>query len=227
MDKSCEAEDERSNSHLGKSSDSCPDSRPGSSAGVSPAVPLATSFSPIPQMMEEEGGAVLKQRNSTSTPVTEKNVKKTGLSSPQKLIRKKLTENRNNKADNSSDEESNSTDKPERRKTKHKSLNNDESNLFKEPSILCDQRTRSFTVVDVKTWDLPRVKEVLEELKTLGIEQTETPVGVKKRLSDGSIISAGGSSGYLGGSSSGITSSSGSSSQRSRSFYVQIHPRQR
>jgi len=60
------------------------------------------------------------------------------------------------------------------------------------------------------------VKELLEELKSLGIEQTETPVGVKKRLSDGSTISAGGSSGYLGGSSSGITSSSGSSSQRSR-----------
>ena len=225
MDKSCEAEDERSNSHLGKSSDSCPDSRPGSSAGVSPAVPLATSFSPIPQMMEEEGGTVLKQRNSTSTPVTEKNVKKTGLSSPQKLIRKKQTENRNK--DNSSDEESNIDNKPERKKTKHKSMNNDESNLFKEPSLSCDQRTRSFTATDAKTWDQPRVKELLEELKSLGIEQTETPVGVKKRLSDGSTISAGGSSGYLGGSSSGITSSSGSSSQRSRSFYVKIHPRPR
>ena len=228
MDKSCEAEDERSNSHLGKSSDSWPDSsRPGSSAGVSPAVPLATSLSPIPQLMEEEGGAGGKQRNSTSTPLTEKNGKKTGLSSPQKLIRRKYEENRN-KADNSSEDENNFVDKPERsKKSKQKSPNNDESNVFKEPSLLLDQRTRSFTAEDAKTWDLPKVKELLEELKSLGIEPTETPVSVKKRLSDGSSISAGGSSGYLGGSSSGITSSSGTSSQRSRLFIKKVHPRQR
>ena len=224
MDKSCEAEDERSNSHLGKSSDSCPDSsRPGSS----PAVPLATSLSPIPQLMEEEGGAGGKQRNSTSTPLTEKNGKKTGLSSPQKLIRRKYEENRN-KADNSSEDENNFVDKPERsKKSKQKSPNNDESSVFKEPSLLLDQRTRSFTAEDAKTWDLPKVKELLEELKSLGIEPTETPVSVKKRLSDGSSISAGGSSGYLGGSSSGVTSSSGTSSQRSRLFIKKVHPRQR
>merc|ERR1712029_137579 len=161
-------------------------------------------------------GAGGKQRNSTSTPLTEKNGKKTGLSSPQKLIRKKYEENRN-KGDNSSEDENDFVDKPERsKKSKQKSPYNDESSVFKEPSLLLDQRTRSFTAEDSKTWDLPKVKELLEELKSLGIEQTETPVSVKKRLSDESSISAGGSSGYLGGSSSGVTSSSGTSSQRSR-----------
>ena len=73
-------------------------------------------------------------------------------------------------------------------------------------------------MADPKSLELDRVKEALKVLESEGIVkctmngETSTSTGLKKRLSDGSNVSSGGSSGYLGGGSS----SSGSSSQRSR-----------
>jgi len=80
---------------------------------------------------------------------------------------------------------------------------------------LTDNIVISFSVADMKSLDHAEVRAALDTLKNHGIVRLETSAG-KKRLSDGSNISCGGSSGYLGGSSSGVTSSSGSSSQRSR-----------
>ena len=204
--KDCDAEDERSCDTTG------PDTRPSSSADISrPEI----SCSPIiAQVTDHDHENVRVARNSTSTPV-EKNKKSSVMSSPQKMLKKKLIKNVNNEV--SSDEEDaklveKSHSKP---KSNTKQNNVTEDSHFKEPSLLTDNIVISFSVADMKSLDHAEVKTALDTLKNHGIVRLETSAG-KKRLSDGSNISCGGSSGYLGGSSSGVTSSSGSSSQRSR-----------
>ena len=241
-DKSCEAEDEKSNnSHLGKTSDSsgAPESRPSSSAGAAPTPDI--SCSPIVSHAEvtetdgnkmEDGGMRLTKKTSTSTPVPAKKTLMSSLSSPQKMIRKKATEARNRH--NLSDDEDIEEARQERVKKPKKSPPDD---TFKDPGAspapAPGSQTISFSVTDLSALDSAQFKEALEMLKSIGIVQSEAQPAVKKRLSDQSTLSlgedttskqicllmmhiSGGSSGYLGGSSSGITSSSSDASKRSR-----------
>ena len=135
-------------------------------------------------------------------------LKKT-LSTPQKLIRKKqLLKSGQNERDSSEDDDEERVEKVRKPRAKADVSPGDET-IFKEPSLLSE--TISFSVSEVKSLELPEVKQALEVLRAHGIVLIEK--GLKKRLSDGSNFSSGGSSGYLGGSSSGsgVTSSSGRS----------------
>merc|ERR1740116_602179 len=122
------------------------------------------------------------------------------LSSPQKMIRKKATEarNRHNLSDDDDIEEA----RQERVKKPKKSP---PENAFKDPGAspapALGGQTISFSVTDPSALDSAQFKEALEMLKTIGIVQCEAQPAVKKRLSDQSTLSLGGSSGYLGGSS--------------------------
>jgi len=196
---------------LAKSTDMDLDSRPSSSASVPPP---DISCSPIPivsgveQIRGPEGADIGARKNSASTPVEKNKIK--SLSSPQKIMREKLAEEHRNRNHSSSDEEEQT--KASRIPTSNHKPKND-SQTFKEPAN--QSNSLVFTVADMKSLELPHVKDAIEVLKSEGITLCTDGVvtnGVtfKKRLSDGSNISSGGSSGYLG------CSSGSGSSQRSR-----------
>ena len=118
---------------------------------------------------------------------------------------------KNRKDRDSSDEgDQEEVKKVERRKVKH--ANNAEDH-FKEPPSINDSEEVTISITLKKaSLELAEVTEALETLKRLGclVEENKS----KRRLSVESIVSAGGSSGYLGGSSSGLTSSTASPRSR-------------
>ena len=117
---------------------------------------------------------------------------------------------KNRKDRDSSDEgDQEEVKKVERRKVKHAKA----EDHFKEPPSINDSEEVTISITLKKaSLELAEVTEALETLKRLGclVEENKS----KRRLSVESIVSAGGSSGYLGGSSSGITTSSASSRSR-------------
>ena len=129
------------------------------------------------------------------------------LSSPQRQIRKNVEQNRRDR-DSSDEGDQEDVKKIEKRKSKHS--NNEDH--FKEPASINDLEEVNFSLTLKKaSLDLPEITEALETLRRHGALVEEKR---RKRLSNESCGSAGGSSGYLGGSSSGITTSSGSNRSR-------------
>merc|ERR1719474_65021 len=194
---------------LAKSTDVDIDSRPSSSARVPPPDISCSPIVPgVEQIRGQEGVDTGTRKNSTSTPVEKNKIK--SLSSPQKIMREKLAEEHRNRNHSSSDEEDHPK-APRIPTSNHKPKN--ETQTFKEPSN--QSNTLVFTVADIKSLELAHVKDAIEVLKSEGITLCNdgvvaNGVNFKKRLSDGSNISSGGSSGYLG------CSSGSGSSQRSR-----------
>ena len=117
---------------------------------------------------------------------------------------------KNRKDRDSSDEgDQEEVKKVERRKVKHANA----EDHFKEPTSISDSEEVTISITLKKaSLELAEVTEALETLKRLGclVEENKS----KRRLSVESIVSAGGSSGYLGGSSSGLTSSTASPRSR-------------
>ena len=143
--------------------------------------------------------------------------KTTSLSSPQRKIRKNAEEQ--HRKDRESSDESEvpraDRDRPDKRKSRpqeqQQQANCEEG--FKEPQSLNDSLEVTYTLTLKKTsLGLQEVNEALDTLRRHGCVVAED----HRRKSIESSVSAGGSSGYLGGSSSGITCSSGSSGGRSR-----------
>ena len=205
------ADDETTRSQHKEETESGPDSRPSSSQAIqSPDI----SCSPI-IALENQGreGSHDPTARRTSTPGHRNRVPVLGLSSPQKTLRKKHQEEISYQ--NSSEDEVNV--RPEKKsKLKSKSIA-EEDTTFKEPTSL-NTSSDQFLRIPGKTWINPKFQEELERLKCeWNVDIVDAPAAPKKRLSDVSAISSGGSSGYLGGSSSGITSNSGSGGSNKRS----------
>ena len=143
-----------------------------------------------------------------------RNKKTTSLSSPQKLIRKNAEEQHRKDRESSDEGEGSEVKRGERRdkrklKQPEQPANSEEG--FKEPQSLNESLEVTYTLTLKKTsLDLPEVTEALETLRRHGCLVGEET----RRKSIESSVSVGGSSGYLGGSSSGITSSSGSARSR-------------
>ena len=137
-----------------------------------------------------------------------RNKKSTSLSSPQRQIRKKAEE-QHRKDRESSDDGGETPQTRDKRKLKRPELQANSEEGFKEPQSLNDSLEVTLTVTLKKaSIELEEVKEALETLRRHGCVVGEE---TRRKSMESSVVSVGGSSGYLGGSSSGLTSSSGRS----------------
>ena len=217
-EKSSEAnhgDDESTQSQHKQDTDSGPESRPTSSQAIqSPDI----SCSPIVSV-ENQGreGSHDPTTRRTSTPGHKGKLSAPGLSSPQKHLRKKMQQQQEiSPHQNSSEDEANIT-RPARKKPSKSTLPDEDTQVFKEPTPFSSpegQVLKFSLMVDSKTYNNPQFQEEFQKFKTNWNIQIDLPDVPKKRLSDVSTFSrssTGGSSGYLGGSSSGVTSSSGGS----------------
>ena len=192
-----EADDEKTRSQLGASSSlaadssSCPTV---TSRGPTPDI----SVSPIVGAGAETGGQV-KKKTSTSTPLPpDKQRPPAALSSPQKLVRKRAAEAKMRQDEATSEEEGEEQGRVERAKKTKKCHNGhkeaEEATEFKSPVTPGGGETViSFTVSDPASLELAEVRAALAVLRGAGIRQIQDSwqPPVKKRLSDGSTISAG------------------------------------
>jgi len=206
------ADDETTQPQHKQDTDSGPESRPGSSQAIqSPDISCSPIIALISNANHGREGSQDPSVRRTSTPGQKCKSIAPGLSSPQKHLRKKLRQEMSPNQNSSEDEAP--MKKQETNKQKSRIIPEDETQIFKEPTPLSSPEGRviSFLLPDSKTLKNSKYQKALEALTELGIVQIDPPVTNKKRLSDVSALSSGGSSGYLGGSSSGVTSSSGGS----------------
>ena len=144
-----------------------------------------------------------------------RNKKTSSLSSPQRQIRKKAEEQHRKDRDSSEDGDGSEVNSAvresvrEKRKLKQQERQANSEEGFKEPQSLNESLEVTLTLTLKKTsLELEEVNEALETLRRHGCVVAEE---TRRKSIESSVVSVGGSSGYLGGSSSGLTSSSGRS----------------
>ena len=135
--------------------------------------------------------------------------KTTSLSLPQRQIRKNAEEQHRRDRESSDESEVTRADRRDKRKSRPQEVQANSEEGFKEPQSLNDSLEVTLTVTLKKaSIELEEVKEALETLRRHGCVVGEE---TRRKSMESSVVSVGGSSGYLGGSSSGLTSSSGRS----------------